>query len=929
MLQQNRPPKNNECQRMPIHQLAYRYAKHPLVKKTGLVSIIFLLLITTAVSPLFAQQTKKPKRPKYGELSKNIPTVKQLLTEEPVDWIVLKQITTSEKTTAQPNDDVIIVQTIKLRPAALEKIEARVNAAKKWTRPKTKKEQEKQFKKKQALYHLQFSVDTGENREKIIHRRHIREVIYHEDLLLRRIAILQDEENFSLAFELLFKLKQRSPKWPTIAHYEHRQLLTEGKQRFQNNRTIAALVMLEELHARNPKFPKLSELIGKVADRLITESVTANNFRRARHYIGRLQKREPKHPVFIKWNNQLSQKATVFLKTAQDAFQKKHYEIATKNIFEAVRIWPNSPGLRTAFSTITRRYQTLNVGIFQLPEEQQAHKKQNAEKDETNQLPSLAAVRQKYLTQASLFEAKGFNGTPQRGEKIHYQTRYINNWEPTDLGRRTIFVLQKKRPYSQSYPAVTASEIASTLRAKISLKSPHYNERLASYIQSFTVLSPTKLEIRFSRAPARLESLLNFPLIRPAKNRGNKTNTTITSVNSTHSPRFVPYRPSQWTDQKQTYNRNLKEPENAPENRYHVARIVEHKFYSRDKAIQALKRGQIQLLANVRPQDVRQLKQDSKIAVRQYAFPKTHLLQFNPQSELLQTRELRRALQLALNRKQILNQIVLRSQTGQSVSEYGRIISGPFPANSYATSISVKPAEQNLILALALKIVVNRQLMQAHYTALGAPMALIMARTTELEISKQQERAHYAAFGSALALPISSLAGLGGWIPTLKMRIPKGKLARQIAEKCVQSWGRIGLQVEIIDPADQEKMANTKWDIVYRTIKMVDPVVDLWPFLALEKQARVNSLKHFPDWLRQELIQLDTARDWSLATNQLQKLHEHLAQQTHLIPLFEVDDFFAIRKNVSTFRNPQLRPIHTYQDIDQWIINPEYPANTP
>ncbi|GAB4154622.1 MAG: hypothetical protein Tsb009_31270 [Planctomycetaceae bacterium] len=847
------------------------------MKKRFFCRFLIVLMIFAGLKfkscPLFAQDEFEPTYPKYEEMIKNIPTVKELLTGKPVDWIVLN------------NDDVIIAEPVSPRPETLKKIEARIAESLKWPIPQTRAERAEQNEKRRLLPYLFITLrDGGENPERKIHKREIREIIHHEDLLLRRIGILQDEGDLALSFELLFNLKRRKPNWPTIAQYENRQLLAEGKRHYNEKRAEAALAVLEELHGRNPKFPGLKELLGDVANRLITDALNTNDYRRARHYIGRLQRREPQHPIFIKWRDDLSARATKHLNAARTASREKKHDEAAKSVAEAVKIWPATPGLRGAYDAMMRRFQTLRVGVVRF-----------SSAETTNLLSTMADARQEYLSETPLFEAQGYFGSPSRDDAIYYQTKFFDEWEPNDLGRRTVFKLQIDRPYYQPQPVVTASDIAKTLRARIQPQSPDYDERLASYIKSFTVLSPSQLQIRFSRVPPRLESLLNFPLTmtQPESTRSKSATSTRSA-----SPRFVPYRRQEWTENQQVFRRFLPEPENVPENRYHVAQVEEKTFDSHEKAIQALKRGTIHMLANVRVWHVNQLKKDERFDVRQYAFPVTHVLQFNPESETLKSRELRRALRYALNREDMLRKIALRTHEGGD-PDYGRVVTGPFSSQSYATSGIVKPVQPDIILALALKIVVNRQ----------------------------HERAHNAALGPAMFVAISPDGEQNGYIPTLRMVIPPGEVTREVAEKCVETWDRIGLKVQIV-PARQA-IASGEWDIVYRKVKMVDPIVDLWPFLTFENRARVESLKHFPDWLRQELIRLDFARDWQQATETLRNLHQHLAEQAHLLPLFEVDDFLAIRKTVSAFNDSSLRPVHTYQNIEQWIVNPWYPPNAP
>ena len=116
------------------------------------------------------------------------------------------------------------------------------------------------------------------------------------------------------------------------------------------------------------------------------------------------------------------------------------------------------------------------------------------------------------------------------------------------------------------------------------------------------------------------------------------------------------------------------------------------------------------------------------------------------------------------------------------------------------------------------------------------------------------------------------------------------------------------------------------WDLVYRKVSMCEPAVELWPFLTLEERPTVEGLSHLPDWLRQELVSLERVGDWKTAQRILHELHKHLWAEVFVLPLWEVADFMVFRKEV---RGVPIRPMHTYQNIDRWVVQPWYPRERP
>ena len=155
---------------------------------------------------------------------------------------------------------------------------------------------------------------------------------------------------------------------------------------------------------------------------------------------------------------------------------------------------------------------------------------------------------------------------------------------------------------------------------------------------------------------------------------------------------------------------------------------------------------------------------------------------------------------------------------------------------------------------------------------------------------------------------------LGGSIPPLKMICEPNETIRAAAEQIVAQWDRIGVKVTLIpDDADTPE----DWDIVYRTVSMAEPVSELWPFLTMKTDARVEDLEHLPDWLRQMLVELEQAVDFGNAVEIMQTLHFRLHELVHIIPLWEIDDVMVVRENVGKFP-PAL--VHPYQDIERWEV---------
>ncbi len=788
------------------------------------------------------QQQAEPKLPKLSEMP--LPAATDLLTKPPVDWIVLN------------NDDVIVVQPVYPRPDTLAQMQKKIeDFDNKKPRPKTPEEMKKRKADREALHYLEISLpakEGEENPEFRLHMKHIKQIIHHEELMLRRVDKFVDEGKIKDAFEMLFGIERRLPNWPGIQGRRNHLLFAEATANLNAKEFETALVRFEELHSRDPKFRGLKEKLGEAVDQLITNAVKVEDYRRAKHFLARLRRISASHPVAVKWMGELKSRSSALLDQAREASKNGKHDVAADFAQRAARVWPLiSPSDKETYRRIANRYQRLKVGVLRLPGERSAYF-----------LPTDADLRFKRLTQIALFEVDRTDDVP------HYRTRFFEQWEPNDLGRQTVFTLRQSRQYWETAPIVNAVSIVAALSERFDHASPSYDERFAAYADSLSVLSPFEFVVHFDRVPLRTEALFHFPLSHngPKTNTGRQTNGPQQPAGAEIITRR--FRLHEQNEKRAVYRRSIPEPDGV--SRYHVAEVVEKKYDSHDRAIQGLLRDEVSLLPHVRSRDADRLRSDKRFFVNSYSLPVTHLLQFNPNSKPLRNRQLRGALVYALDRQRILTETVLRD----SDPAQGRVISAPWSSNSYAYNTLVEPRRYDLMLAFSLAAAASRP--------------------------------------------------LGGKIPQLKMICLPDPIVEAAANELIRQWSRIGIKVQLLSNSGKGVQPPKDWDIVYRTVRMVEPLVDLWPFLTFDTRARVESLAHLPDWLRQQLVELDNAGDWSSALTILHRLHRQLFSEVQVIPLWEVSNFFVIRKNVVRPQLHSLRaaPMHVYQGIERWIVRP-------
>lgn len=798
-----------------------------------------------------------PTLPKLKERA--IPTAEQLLNEPPVDWLVLK------------TERVIDCDPIIPRPDTLGKMQQRIEESKKWPRPVGKEELQEHLRKRDALFYLEVSVAGDDEFEPDyhLHMKYISQILHHEDLMLKRVDLLLDDGKTREAFELLFVLERDEPKWPGSIDRQNRLLLIEGIAATKRGDPEAALRSLEDLHARAPKFEGLKEALGDAVDALVARLVEASDYPQARHFLERLRKREPQHDVWARWRDELQRRTQALMAEGKSVSAAERHDEAATIAENAARVWPLTPGLLEAHRQLTSRFQRLRVAVVRFPGEPTAFP-----------FPTLADWRQQRLTEAALFELATFD------DAARYRSSLIEQWEPTDLGRRIVFSLRQGRAASDPQPLLSAGAVGESVLARLDPASSEYDERLASDVRSVQVRPPFEFDIRFHRVPMKIETLLRFPVREPAGQRvvdvlpdakaagdglsgGSDVDSNRTALRPAPvasdllSPRFGIYERS---DERTAYRRMTPEPNGGSQ--YHTAEVIETRFPSEEKAIQALLRGDMSFLPHVSPKNVERLRLDNRFFVLPYAVPANHLVQFNPKKRELRSKELRRAMAYAIDRSRLLSDFVLQG----APPERGRLSTAAYPIRSRGYNRVVPQNEHDSTVGRALAIAAKKQ--------------------------------------------------LGGKLRELVLVCPPDVTSEGVARAMAQAWTAAGVPVKLATeaPADGKPV---DWDLAYRVVRMAEPAADLWPLLTAEDLARVESLGHLPQWLARELLELDLAGDTQTATRLLKKLHEHLQAEVELIPLWEVDEHFVMRKNT---RGYPLKPVHPYQNIETWITDAWFPT---
>ncbi|MEZ6055536.1 MAG: ABC transporter substrate-binding protein [Planctomycetaceae bacterium] len=789
------------------------------------------------------------------------------------DWVILKSMQVLEVFPMSPRPRTLETRT--------QEYEAKIEAGRKLTGEKLQTWRAEMAVIKQ----FEFLDTTDPSKKFFIDLEEVEKFVHHEDLWLQRVELLLKEKNLDLAFELVTKFERTQPDWPGLKETKDKLLFADGSARLEAGELEPALMVFEEVFRSRKDFPNLGATAGRAADGIITEALAADDFRKARFFLDRLGVITTTDPVFQKHSATLSKRAIAVLDEARQlSVAGKHAEAADL-ADRAARIWPETPNLKGQYTPLVERYQRVRVGVDRFPGEPTAYP-----------FATDADERHQRLTEISLFEIRDFrDGYPRM------RSRFLDEWIPEDLGRTMRFTLRRTRQPWETQPVIQSWPIVKRIAERLRPEHPDYDERLASYIAGISIDSPFEFTVRFRRVPSRLETLALMTVVKAPENEvvpvpsaadsaeapASSTVASTTVASATDEGAAVAagtevdgsfgesypaggFRRIESSDTVQVYQRVIAEPEQLRD--YHVAEIQERKYLNAEAALHGLRAGEVCMLPGLPAWIIRRIESDKLMKeqyfIQKHAVPATHMVLFNPTKKVLKSRELRRALVYGLDRQGILDNILLREPAGSQ----GRVASGPFPHNSYAHGTGIEPRPFDPYASLALGL--------AARNSLGANKVI------------------------------------DGDLPRLRMIAPPDPVLRAAAQAMCKQWFRVGIDVELVPDDELTAFQDGKWDLLYRETHVVDPITELWPLMTMQSTARIDDLMTIPDWLKQELVDLDRTADPSRAVERVRKLHRFLWEEVAIIPLWELEEYTVYRKNI---QGMSAHPVHSYDNLDNWV----------
>ncbi|MCA9121460.1 MAG: hypothetical protein H6822_16155 [Planctomycetaceae bacterium] len=659
-----------------------------------------------------------------------------------------------------------------------------------------------------------------------------------------RVEQLLDE-----SYRYFTRLQNEYPKYPGLAAAIDEFLYQDAGSLYKSGRFAESLSVMEQLNDRNPSYRggSLKTAMGTLVSKIVADYVKREDYRSARIVLDRLAaKFGAAQPTTIQqWRNQLIKLATEKLADAKKQLDAMEYREAIASIRQALDISPNVPGGKDLQLVLAETYPQIIVGVTQ-----------PALSYDSGRLDNWAARRTGRLVHRTLVE---FLGAGSEGGEYQFPGGLI---ERSPDGRTMTFRLKQFLEDGDS-PISNGYDLSRRLLELANPRSLEYREAWGSLATGATVEDVLRVDVNLRRSHVLPQSLLRVPMSASIQEDGKEalegTGAFRVDIQGDSETRFM-----------------LKGF--TPGSR--LAELIEMKFDDAQSALNALRRGQIDVIDRLFPSDAArladQLSRDSDLVLQKYSLPSVHMLVPKSDHPYLANANFRRALVFGIDRQRILHEELL----GNKEIPGCRVLSGPFPAGldqtdplGYAYDHTLEPRVWRPRLAKLLTIIAEKE------------MAL------KAEILEEEP-------------------------PTLTPLLiahPATESARIACQAIISHLSIIGIEVKVKElPPGESLDKENECDLLYTEIAIWEPVSDARRLLGTRGVAQTDS-----PYVGQALRRLDAAENWGDVHDQLVALHHAAHNEVTVIPLWQTVDYFIYNKRL---RNIGEQPVWLYQYVDQWRL---------
>ncbi|MBX3418474.1 MAG: hypothetical protein KF851_12790 [Pirellulaceae bacterium] len=473
-----------------------------------------------------------------------------------------------------------------------------------------------------------------------------------------------------------------------------------------------------------------------------------------------------------------------------------------------------------------------------------------------NRIEDWASRRVGRLTQRRLVELVGLSEDGGRYEFIN--GRII---QTDQTGYKYRFQIEPELS-GFAVPKLASYELASILLNRADPRNPRHYAEWAKILKSVAVTGEYTVDIELKIPFVRPEALLHFPFQEFSNNADDQTG---------------PYVLAEATDSLMTFNLN---PNYSKDEENQYPQVTEWLFRNPSEAADALRRGLVDAVDRIPPSDVIRLRADPDIDVRQYLVPTVHMLVPNQRNEFMRNSQFRSGLLKAIDREQILVNMLCNGHLLEGTT----VIDGPFPIGSdynpqigYGYNTRVTPVQYSMVTGGVL-LEATRLLMEAEKVKQGEQDPVVK-------------------------------------IPKLVLAYPRGDVSAIACRAIAGMWGLAGVQTELRElPPGVTIPEDNDYDWLYCELNIAEPLIDA-NFLF----GTSGIVERLSAPVEQVMRWTNFSNSWRAASNNLRQLHRLALNDVSVIPLWQMTEYYAVRRNVRDIGRDLM---YLYQFVDRWRIGP-------
>lgn len=701
----------------------------------------------------------------------------------------------------------------------------------------------------------------------------VRDYKTFQELLVDEAKAWMAEDKYAPAFRNLLWVYDRGGKSDaTVNELLRTCLFQDGANAYKNGNFELALSIFEDIYARDPNFKppgidqKLIDVVMSCYDKIISKSFKEKNYSTVNVTLEAVEKNYPDdfEPIAKRWRRRFLEKSDELINQSQKFSTQGQGRQAHMAARQAAQITPGRPEVERQNEDVLNQHPLIVVGVEQPASDANPIRSEHWGARRVGRLTQRTIVELTGVTEEG-GKYKFLNGLLERKDEDGYEYQFTIEPEMAAFGA----------------PSTTSFEIASRLGDLANPASNAYNEDWAKVVDKIAIDNESQVTVTLRRAFVRPEALIDMTYQRPTDD-GQPIQDGVYVLTETNN-------------EFSTFDLN---PQLVVNDGQQHPVVIEQRFDLATDAVSELLAGNIDMVDRVPVSDLSRLKRKPGVQARAYLIPTIHLLLPKIRGDLEKDTRFRRGLSHAIDR-----QTILRNICGGQLVNGCEVISGPLPIGteendqiSYGYNFKTRPPAFNLKLG---QVLVKLSLLPQR----RAEPAPTPAPTPADGEGGEGEGGDDTKTFLKAAKP-----------PSLVLAHPRSSTASAACYAIADAWNKAGVPTTTrqLESADSYP-PDDNWDLLYMEVAMEEPLADITRLIGAtgfvtEVSAPVD----------QTLAALGTSQTWQGGCAMLRQLHQQVATDMSIIPLWQIKEHFAYR---TTVRNVGRDLIHLYQNIERWRID--------